>query len=149
MVLRGITLAGVALVLAFGTRRIVVALEAAVREARRSAAAERRRGRQIEALEAVGRVLANGGPSPELIAQVAEIVATRFGYPHVSVYLGDEGRVELIAQHGYLESIAAFDADTGVAGRVMRTRQLAFVPDVAAESDYVHGRDRALRRRQR
>ena len=139
VVLRGITLSGVALVLAFGTRRIVVALEAAVRQARRSAAAERRRGRQIEALEAVGRVLAGGGPSPELIARVAEIVATRFGYPHVSVYLGDERRVELVAQHGYLESIAAFDAGTGVAGRVMRTRQLAFVPDVATESDYVPG----------
>jgi diguanylate cyclase (GGDEF)-like protein len=143
VVLRGITLAGVALVLAFGTRRIVVALETAVRQARRSAAAERRRGRQIEALEAVGRVLAGGGPSPELIARVADIVATRFGYPHVSVYLGDERRVELTAQHGYIETIASFDAETGIAGRVMRTRQLAFVPDVASEREYVPGTLRA------
>jgi diguanylate cyclase (GGDEF)-like protein len=139
VVLRGITLAGVALVLAFGTRRIVLSLEAAVRQARRSAAIERRRGRQIEALETVGRVLAGGGPSPELIDRVADIVATRFGYPHVSVYLGDERRVELTAQRGYVEAIAAFDPATGVAGRVLRTRQLAFVPDVTADADYVPG----------
>ncbi|HET9417066.1 MAG TPA: diguanylate cyclase [Candidatus Limnocylindria bacterium] len=139
VVLRGITLAGVALVLAFGTRRIVLSLEAAVRQARRSAAIERRRGRQIEALETVGRVLAGGGPSPELIDRVADIVATRFGYPHVSVYLGDERRVELTAQRGYVETIAAFDPATGVAGRVLRTRQLAFVPDVTADADYVPG----------
>lgn len=141
--LRGLTLAGVALVLAFGMRRIVVALEAAVRQARRSAAAERRRGRQIEALEAVGRVLAGGGPSPGLIDQVADIVATRFGYPHVTVYLGDDKRVLLTAQRGYVEAIAAFDPATGVAGRVLRTRQLAFVPDVAADPDYVPGTLRA------
>lgn len=139
VVLRGIALAGIALVLAFGTRRVVLALEVAVRRGRRAAASERRRGRQIEALEAVGRVLAGGGPSPELIGRVAEIVASRFGYPHVSVYLGDERRVELIAAHGYVETIAAFDADTGIAGRVMRSRHLAFVPDVAAEPDYVPG----------
>ena len=137
--LRGITLAGTAFILAFGTRRIVDRLESSVREARRSAAVERRRSRQIGALEAVGRVLASGGPSPELIGRAAEVVATRFGYPHVSVYLGGERRVELVAQHGYVEALDGFDQGTGVAGRVMRSRQLAFVPDVAADPDYVPG----------
>ena len=137
--LRGITIAGVAMILAFGTRRIVVAIETVARQARLAAAAERRRARQIEALEAVGRVLATGGPSPERIASVVELVAGRFGYPHVSVYLGDERRVELTAQHGYQEALAAFDAGGGVAGRVMRTGQLAFVPDVASDPDYLPG----------
>jgi diguanylate cyclase (GGDEF)-like protein len=137
--LRGVTLAGVALILAFGTRGIVAALESTARTARRSATAERRRGRQIEALAAVSKLLAAGGPSPERIAEVADLVATRFGYPYVSVYLGDERRVRLTAQHGYVEALAAFDADTGVAGRVMRTRQLAFVPDVASDPDYAAG----------
>jgi diguanylate cyclase (GGDEF)-like protein len=137
--LRGMTLAGVALVLAFGTRRIVLALEGAVRQARLAVAAERRRARQIEALEAVGRLLATGGPSAELIDQVTSLVATRFGYPLVSVYLGNEDRVDLTAQHGYVEALAAFEAGEGVAGRVMHTRQLAFVPDVASDPDYLPG----------
>jgi diguanylate cyclase (GGDEF)-like protein len=139
VVLRGITLSGVALVLAFGTRRIVVALEAALRQARRSAAAERRRGRQIEGLEAVGRLLAGGGPTSELLPRVVEQVAMRFGYPLVSIYLGDDRHVDIAAQHGYVETLAGFDAGTGIAGRVMRTRQLAFIPDVAAAPDYVPG----------
>src|SRR5688572_5542952 len=137
--LRGMTLAGVALVLAFGTRRIVLALEGAVRQARLAVAAERRRARQIEALEAVGRLLATGGPSAELIDQVTSLVATRFGYPLVSVYLGNEDRVDLTAQHGYVEALAAFEAGEGVAGRVMHTRPLAFVPDVASDPDYLPG----------
>ena len=141
--LRGMTLAGVGLVLAFGTRRIVLALEIAVRQARHAVAAERRRARQIEAIEAVGRLLASGGPSTELFERVTSLVASRFGYPLVSVYLGDDRRVELSAQHGYVEALAAFEAGEGVAGRVMGTHQLAFVPDVASDPDYVPGTLRA------
>jgi diguanylate cyclase (GGDEF)-like protein len=137
--LRGMTLAGVAVLLAVGTRRIVSALERAVREARASATAERRRGRQIAAIESVGRLLADHGPSPDLLERVLDVVVKRFGYQHATIYLGDERHVELVAQRGYVEAIAGFDPSAGVAGRVMRERQLAFVPDVAADTDYVPG----------
>ena len=138
-ILRGVALAGVSLVLAFGTRRIVAALETALRSARGAAAAERRRSRQIAALEALGRLLADAGPSAGLLDRVLEVVVRRFGYTHVSIYLGDESRVELVAQRGYPDAIAAFDPSVGVAGRVMRERRLAFVPDIAADPDYVPG----------
>lgn len=137
--LRGVTLAGVSLVLAFGTRRIVTALEEAVVAARAAVIAERGRARQISALEEVGRLLAASGPTVDLIDQAVDIVVSRFGYPFASVYLGDDQRVELAAQRGYVEALSAFDASTGIAGRVMRTRELAFIPDVAAEPDYVPG----------
>lgn len=137
--LRGVTLAGVALVLAFGTRRIVRAHEEAVAVARSAVVAERRRARQIAALEEVGQSLAAGGATAQLIERAVEVVAGQFGYPFASVYLGDDQRVELAAQRGYVEALSAFDASTGIAGRVMRTRQLAYVPDVAAEPDYVPG----------
>ena len=137
--LRGVTLAGVALVLAFGTRRIVAALEAAVREARAAVVAERKRRRQIDALDAVGRLLAAGGVSPAMLDQVIRLVVRRFRYEHVSIYLGDEARVELSSQVGYPEALPAFDPSLGVAGRVMRTRQIALVPDVRSDPDYVAG----------
>jgi len=137
--LRGVTLAGVSLVLAFGTRRIVRALEQALAAARSAVLAERRRARQISALESVGRLLTAGGASGELIERVVEVIVGRFGYPYVTVYLGDSDRVHLAAQRGYVEALASFDASTGVAGRVMRTRELAFVPDVGADVDYVPG----------
>ena len=139
VVLRGVTLAGVALVLAYGTRRIVSALELAIRDARAAATAARRRSRQINALEAVGRLLADAGPTAELLDRVLEVVVRRFGYQHVSIYLGDPTRVELVAQRGYVEALASFVPDQGVAGRVMRERRLAFVPDIASDPDYVPG----------
>ena len=139
VVQRGVTLAGASIVLAYGTRRIVSALESALHEARTAAVAARRRSRQIDALEAVGRLLAGAGPSAELLDRVLDVVVRRFGYQHVSMYLGDEERVELVAQRGYVEAIAAFDPSHGVAGRVMRERQLALVPDVATHPDYIPG----------
>lgn len=137
--LRGVTLAGVTLVLAFGTRRIVSALQDALQGAREAMVAERRRSRQIAALEDVGRLLAAGGPTVELIERAVEVVVERFGYSHVSVYLGDESQVRLAAQRGYVEALASFDPSGGVAGRVMRTHTIAFVPDVAADPDYIPG----------
>lgn len=137
--LRGLTLSGVALVLAFGTRRIVRALEQALTTARAAVLAERRRARQIEALDALGRLLADDRPASEILAEVIASVPPRFGYAHVSVYLGDEHRVELAAQHGYAEALPAFEAGAGVAGGVMRTRQLALVRDVAADASYLPG----------
>jgi len=139
LALRGVALASVTLVLAFGIRRIVRALEDAVLVARSAAVTEWRRARQITALEAVGRLLAEGGPTPESINRVVDLVVGRFGYPYVSVYLGDAERMHLTAYGGYLEALAAFDGSTGVAGRVMRSRELAFVPDVSADPDYVPG----------
>lgn len=137
--LRGVTLAGVSLVLAFGIRRIVSALEKALDEARAAVVAEQGRARQIDALEEVGRLLATSGPTVELIDRAVDVVVDRFGYQFASVYLGDDQRVELVAQRGYVEALSAFDASTGIAGRVMRTRQLAFIPEIAAEPDYVPG----------
>jgi diguanylate cyclase (GGDEF)-like protein len=137
--IRGVTLAGVTLVVAFGTRRIVRELERAATTARLAAAAERSRAAQIAALESVGDLLAAGGGTQELIEDVVDVIADRFGYLQVSVYLGDDALVRLSAQRGYLDPLESFDASTGIAGRVMRTRELAFVPDVAADPDYVPG----------
>jgi diguanylate cyclase (GGDEF)-like protein len=137
--LRGLTLAGVSLVMAFGTRRIVRALEEALAAARSAMIADRQRSRQIAALEEVGNMLAAGGPTAELIDRAVEIVVTRFRFPYASVYLGDDQHVELVAQRGYVEALSGFDRSAGIAGRVMRTRELAFVPDVAAEPEYVPG----------
>lgn len=139
LALRGVGLAGATLVLALGTRRIVSALEVALTAARSAVVAERRQARQISALEAVGRLLAVGGPTVELIERVVEVVVRSFGYPYVSVYLGDRERVHLAAQSGYVEALASFDASTGVAGKVIRTGELVFVADVSADADYVPG----------
>ena len=136
---RGVTLAGVTLVLAYSTRRIVRALEDALTASRSAVKAERRRASQISALEVVGRLLAADGLTGEALERIVDVIVSRFNYQYVSVYLGDAERVQLVVQHGYVDPLDSFDAFTGIAGRVMRIREVAFVPDVASDPDYVPG----------
>jgi diguanylate cyclase (GGDEF)-like protein len=137
--LRGVTLAGVTLVVAFGTRRVVLELERSATAARSAVHAERTRAGQISALESVGGLLAAGGETPVLIERVVDVIVHRFGYPRVSVYLGDADLVHLAAQRGYEDAAESFDSRTGIAGRVMRSRELAFVADAGSDPDYVPG----------
>jgi diguanylate cyclase (GGDEF)-like protein len=136
---RAIAFATSAILLSVGTRRTIASLERVVERLRSTMAADRRRGRQIAGVEEVGRLLAHGGPTDAALDGVMDLLLRRFGYQHVSIYLGDEGRVRLGAQRGYESPIDAFEPTLGVAGRVMKTRQPTLVPDVTADPDYAPG----------
>jgi diguanylate cyclase (GGDEF)-like protein len=135
--LRGVTLAGVSILVAVGTRRLVVAIERTSRKLRSAMLAERRRSRQITGMEAVSRLLMAGGPTHEVLDGALGLLVDRFGYRHVSIYLHDGTRLVLGAQRGYEHPIAEFDGTAGVMGRVMRSHQIAFVPDVSVDADYI------------
>lgn len=137
LALRGVTLAGVSVVVAFGTRRLVVALERTSRQLRSAILAERRRSRQIAGMEAVGRLLVAGGPTNQVLDRALGVLVDRFNYNYVSIYIADDGRLVLGAQRGYDQPIQIFDGSVGVMGRVMRSHQLAFVPDVRQDADYI------------
>ena len=121
---------------AFGTRREVVRMQRGRDRLRRAVVNDRRRARQIAGVEAIGRILAARGPTDEALDALVRRPAREFGYRYVSVYLGDQRHVRLGAQRGYRELVTEFDGERGIVGRVMRTREPAFIPDVAAERDY-------------
>lgn len=133
---RGAGFAGAVLLVAFGTHREVERMWRARDRLRRAVMADRRRARQIAGVEAIGRILAMHGPTPEALEGVVGRIATEFGYQYVAIYLGDQERVKLGAQLGYTEVYPELDAQTGIVGRVMRTRRPAFVPRVDADPDY-------------
>jgi diguanylate cyclase (GGDEF)-like protein len=137
LALRGITLAGVCILVAFGTRRLVVSLERTTRQLRSAILADRRRSRQITGLEAVSRLLVAGGPSNEVLDRALGVLVDRFGYSYVSIYIADGDRLVLGGQRGYDQPIESFDGTAGVMGRVMRSHELAFVPDVSQDPDYI------------
>jgi diguanylate cyclase (GGDEF)-like protein len=137
LALRGITLAGVSLLVAFGTRRLVATLERTTRQIRSAILAERRRSRQIAGLEAVSRLLVAGGPTNEVLDRALGVLVDRFGYSYVSIYIADDARLVLGAQRGYDQPIESFDGTAGVMGRVMRSHELAFVQDVSRDPDYI------------
>jgi diguanylate cyclase (GGDEF)-like protein len=133
---RAIALSGTAILLSIGTRRSISALTLTVRRLGASLARDRRRSRQVAAVESVGRLLASTGPAAETLERIVGLLRDDLGYDFVSLYLGSSDRVRLVAQAGYDSVIEEFDGTFGVIGRVMRTRELAFVPDVATDSDY-------------
>jgi diguanylate cyclase (GGDEF)-like protein len=131
-------------VLAVGTRRTVGALEAAISRARRARTRERRRARQMTGVEAVGNLLARGS-STAALEELMDLMTGRFGYRNVSIYLlQPDGTLRLGAQRGYETPVESFDAQTGVIGRVMRTRETAFVRDVREDPDYRMAKDDIL-----
>lgn len=100
---------------------------------------ERRAQEALRGIEAVGTLLAKHGPTPDAMAAVLRTLVDGMGYPHLAVYLRDGERLRLGAQFGYAGISEEFDPNAGIIGRVFRTGEAAFVPDVSAESDYVVG----------
>ncbi|HXU84408.1 MAG TPA: sensor domain-containing diguanylate cyclase [Verrucomicrobiae bacterium] len=133
---RAIALGGTAILLSIGTRRSISALTETVRRLGASLARDRRRSRQLAAVESVGRLLASTGPAPETLERIVGLLQDDLGYDFVSVYFGSATRLRIAVQAGYDTVIEEFDGSSGVVGRVMRSRELAFVPDVGADTDY-------------
>ena len=134
---RAIALAATSIIISIGTRRTVSALTITVRRLGASLAQDRRRSRQVAAVESVGRLLAATGPEAETLERVVTLLRDDLGYDFVSLYLGTSNRMRLAAQRGYDAPIEEFDGTSGVLGRVMRTQALMFVPDVSADPDYL------------
>ena len=135
--LRGLALAGVSILVALGTRRLVITVERTTAQLRSAMVSERRRSRQIAGMEAVSQLLVSGGPSAELLDGALGVLVDQFHYRYVSIYLEDRDQLLLGAQRGYAEPPLSFDGTQGVVGRVMRSHELAFVPDVRQDADYV------------
>jgi diguanylate cyclase (GGDEF)-like protein len=142
--LRGITMAGLSILVAVGTRRLVIAVEETSAKLRSAMFTERRRSRQIAGMEAVSQLLVSGGPMPEMLDGALGVLVDQFHYGHVSIYLATEDRLVLGAQRGYEQPRESFDGSEGVVGRVMHSHELAFVQDVKQDPDYVSIHDEVL-----
>jgi len=134
---RTLVMAGTAICLAIGARRTVASLERARDRARTAMAEDRRRGRQLLGVEAVGRLLARSGATREAMEEIMKVLHVRFGYDYPSIYLRDGEVMRLGAQRGYADPIHEIPSGTGVVGRVVRTGDVAFIPDVRLDPDYV------------
>jgi diguanylate cyclase (GGDEF)-like protein len=137
LALRGISLAGVSILVAIGTRRLVMAVEQTTGQLRAAMVAERRHSRQIAGMEAVSHLLASAGPTPEMLDRALGVLVDQFHYTYVSIYLAEGDLLCLGAQRGYQQPRESFDGTEGVVGRVMRTHEPAFIQDVRLDDDYV------------
>jgi diguanylate cyclase (GGDEF)-like protein len=122
--------------LAIGTRHVVASLERSLERLRRMVATDRRRARRMRAMEQVGRVLAQDGPSPKALDTIMDVLEGTFGYQYPSLYLSNGSALRLGAQRGYEHPILEFDLAVGIIGRVARTREAVYAPDVTREPEY-------------
>jgi diguanylate cyclase (GGDEF)-like protein len=138
---RAVGLIVVTIVLSIGIRRTVGAMTVAMSRLRAARTKDRRRTRQIAAVEAVGRLLSATGPTDDALDRVVGLLQIDLGYEFVSVYLGEAGSMRLVAHRGYQAVPNSFDGSAGIMGRVMRTGKVAFIPDVSIDPDYLSGDD--------
>jgi diguanylate cyclase (GGDEF)-like protein len=136
LVHRGIALAVTMIVLTIGTRRTIGSLERAIAQARAATAGQRRRARQMAAVEAVGRALTAKGPTRAALEEVMDVLVAHFGYRYVSIYTVEGPIMRLGAQRGYDEVIDSFDGSIGIVGRVMRTGKPELIRDITIDADY-------------
>jgi diguanylate cyclase (GGDEF)-like protein len=134
---RAIALAATSILISVGTRRTVSALTVTVGRLGAALAHDRRRSRQVAAVESVGRLLATTGPASDTLDRIVNLLREDLGYDFVSLYLGTSTRMQLAVHRGYETVIDEFDGSAGIVGRVMRTRAVCFVPDVTADADYL------------
>jgi diguanylate cyclase (GGDEF)-like protein len=136
--LRGVGYAGVAVVLAMATRQLMRERRRAGRQLRSALVGERRRSRQIAAMEAVGRLVAAGGPDDVLLDRVLGVLVDRVGYRYVSIYLWDGEVLRRGSQRNYAAGTPeVIPATRGIVGRVASSRQLVYLPNVAEDPEYV------------
>ena len=97
---------------------------------------QRRADGALRGIETVGQLLATEGPTPATLDAVLGTLAEQLGYRHLALLLGEGDRLHVGARRGHAGA-DHLPVDQGIVGRVYRTGQPAFVPDVAIDPDYV------------
>jgi diguanylate cyclase (GGDEF)-like protein len=126
-----------AVVVAIGSRRVVASLERSGARLRLANLRARRRARELAAVESVGSLLAREGPTASTLDGVMGLLETTFGYRYPSVYSWDGSALQLGAQRNYRFPIQTITPDRGVVGRVVRTREAAFLADARRDPDFL------------
>ncbi len=93
------------------------------------------RGRDlISGIEEVGQVLAAAGPTTSGIKRMVEMMATRFGFRAVAVYILAGERLLLAASEGFIRPAEVLYAASGSVGRLMVSGRPGLIPAWCDES---------------
>jgi PAS domain S-box-containing protein len=99
----------------------------------------RRRHEALQALETIGRLLAEQEPVTSALDAVLGEMQARMAYPFLALYVSDGAGLQLAAQRGYPAISRRLNPDAGLVDRVFRTGRAQFVPDGQSEHDYESG----------
>ncbi|HEX9551037.1 MAG TPA: diguanylate cyclase [Candidatus Limnocylindrales bacterium] len=97
---------------------------------------QRRTDDALRGIAAVGQVLASHGPTTASLDAVLHILVEQLGYRHLSLVIVEGDRLRIGAAHGLGALPDTIPIDRGIVGRVARTGEPEWVPDVRTDPDY-------------
>ena len=97
----------------------------------------KRRLAEMMMVERVARMINSHMQLDTMIQAVVTQISSAFGYQQVSVYLLKGAVLHLQAYVGYEHVMREIRIDQAVSGRVVRTKQAAFVRDAASDPDFI------------
>jgi PAS domain S-box-containing protein len=112
-----------------------------ITDRKRAKEALQRLNRQLAALLEIAASLETTASPTELATNLVHALADRLGYPFVGIWLLEGNVLKRVAEVGYyaeplLSEFAEIPLEQGIIGRVARTGQPAYVPDVSQDSDF-------------
>lgn len=97
----------------------------------------RRRADEMALINEIGQAVGSLLHVEKIVSAVVHGLAERLGYPLVSIYLVQGDFLVLQDQVGYKTVLLRLPVSEGMMGRVVRTGEAVFVPDVRQEPDYL------------
>ena len=73
----------------------------------------------------------------ELLDEVIGQLVQKLGYPHVEIFMVDNDALVQKAHHGTVRLLTSLSLTEGIVGRVARTGEVALIPDVSLDPDYL------------
>jgi len=90
---------------------------------------------QMAALEEIGRILVQDGPTPESMGRVVDLIVERFGQAQVAIYLADGETLFLAGQRGFEHLIPSVKRSDASVERVVRAGQPVFIRSLTPDAD--------------
>lgn len=96
-----------------------------------------KRDRELNLLHKIRSVLLANPDITEVFQTIVDYIAEAFSFTLVSLYLIENNSLKLQAQVGYEDCLTVIPLDTGISGRVARTGEPAYVPEIVNDPDYL------------
>jgi two-component system nitrate/nitrite sensor histidine kinase NarX len=100
-------------------------------------AESQRQAQELRLLDEVRTLLSREQDIPAMIGSVVTQIAESFGYPLVCLYLLEGETLRLQVEAGLAGAEPAIPITAGVTGRVARTGETVYLPDVRTDPDFV------------
>jgi CheY-like chemotaxis protein len=93
----------------------------------------RRSLRQVSGLEALGRLLSEQGPTPDALDEVVRLIDEDFGLPRSTLFLMEDGLLQLAASRGYAAPVATVDPRSGRLVPMVTAGRAQIVPNLSID----------------